>query len=113
MALKLEDIWREKAKKNLAHGQTAPGKTLLPNSAKAIKKINTRKEIAKVAGLSNGTIGQIQVIEKGPVKGPSSGFILYSEIPNAFETVDIAFQTTLITTDMQLNTVTSFIIDDI
>jgi hypothetical protein len=43
-----------KARENQSHGQTAPGKTLSQNSVKAIEKIDTQKELAKIAGVSIG-----------------------------------------------------------
>ena len=68
-ALFEEEEIAAKAKKNQAHGQTAPGKTLPQNSAKAldgidkgnqpgatcqnsdkVQTIDTKKEIAKIAG---------------------------------------------------------------
>jgi hypothetical protein len=53
LALKLEPLLRAKAKeKQQEHGRTAPGKTLKQKSA----EVNTRAELAKIAGVSHDTI---------------------------------------------------------
>ena len=48
----MKDVISKKAKENQSHGQTAPGKTLCQNSDKAIEKIDTKKELAKIADVS-------------------------------------------------------------
>lgn len=54
LALRLEDVYRERAKaKQIEHGGTNP--QLLPTSAKA-EHINTRQEIAKIAGVGRDTV---------------------------------------------------------
>lgn len=42
----------KRAKANQSHGQTAPGKTLLLNSGKALAPVDTAAEVAKTAGVS-------------------------------------------------------------
>lgn len=60
LALKLEPLLREKAKENQAHGATAPGKkSLLQNSAEAL---DTRQELARVAGVSHDTIAKGKLV---------------------------------------------------
>lgn len=59
LALELEGIFREKAKENQRGGQ---GGVLLPqNSAKA--KVETRTEVANVAGVSHDTISKVKAIK--------------------------------------------------
>jgi hypothetical protein len=55
LASEREDIIAEKAKANKAHGQTAPGRTLVPNSAQAFDPTKTRDEAAKLAGVGHDT----------------------------------------------------------
>jgi len=63
LALKLEAIIGEGAKaRQKEHGGTAPGKSLVPNSAQVSTK--TRDEIAKLAGVGHDTIAKIKVIER-------------------------------------------------
>lgn len=63
LALKLEKLFKEKAKENQKiHGGTAPGKTLPQNSAEVNKPIETRKELAKIAGVSHDTIDKVKRI---------------------------------------------------
>ena len=62
LALKLEPLLRKQAKeKQREHGGTAPGKTLVQNSA----EVNTRKELAKAAHVSHDTIAKGKVILAG------------------------------------------------
>jgi len=71
LALELKEIIAARAKANQKnHGFTAPGKTLPQNSAE-VKRIETREELAKVAGVSHDTIHKVEAIEKNapePVK---------------------------------------------
>ena len=56
-----------KAKENQSHGQTAPGKPLSQNSVKAFEKIDTQKELAKIAGVSHDTIARVEkIVQKAP-----------------------------------------------
>lgn len=58
LALRLEPIYKEKAKANQQeHGGMAPGRTL-PQKSAEVKPIETRKEVAKLAGVSHETIGK-------------------------------------------------------
>ena len=67
LALKRKHIIAAKARENQSHGQTAPGKTLLQNSAKAFTPIDTRAEIAKIAGVSHDTIARVEkIVQKAP-----------------------------------------------
>lgn len=61
LALKLEDIISLQARARQAHGLTGPGKTLMQKSAEAI---NTRDELAQIAGVSHDTISKVKVIEE-------------------------------------------------
>ena len=63
LALQLEQVISDRAKANQAHGQTAPGVTLLTNSSKAIEPINTRAVIAKNAGVAEDTVAKVKAIE--------------------------------------------------
>lgn len=64
LALQLEDVIKAKAKeRQKEHGGTAPGKTLTQKSAE-VKPIETREELAKIAGVSRDTIDKVRVIEK-------------------------------------------------
>ena len=62
-----EDLAKIGAEKR-AHGQTAPGKTLLSQNDKSDKppepKHDTRKEIAKAANTSTGMVGMAEVVRK-------------------------------------------------
>ena len=67
LALKRKHIIAAKARENQSHGQTAPGKTLSQNSVKAFEKIDTQKELAKIAGVSHDTIARIEkIVQKAP-----------------------------------------------
>lgn len=63
LALALEPLIRAKAKENQGHGQTAPGQTLPQNSAKA-SPVDTRKELAKAAGVSHDTIAKAKLVHE-------------------------------------------------
>ncbi|MBU2624955.1 MAG: hypothetical protein KKG33_05275 [candidate division Zixibacteria bacterium] len=72
LALKLEDVFREKAKENQkVHGGTAPGRTLSQISA---EPIDTRSELARVAGASLTQISAITLICPNQQSGNSSPF---------------------------------------
>jgi N6-adenosine-specific RNA methylase IME4 len=61
-----EDLAKIGAAKK-AHGQTAPGKTLLSQNDKSVKeepKHNTQKEIAKAANVSVGQVGMAEQVKK-------------------------------------------------
>ena len=61
LALKLEDIIKKRAKENQRiHGGTAPGKSLSQNSAEVIE---TRKVLARIAGVSHDTIAKVKKID--------------------------------------------------
>ncbi len=61
LALKKKEIIAKKAKeKQKEHGRTAPGKTLSQKS----DEVNTKKELAKIAGVSHDTIHKVEVIER-------------------------------------------------
>lgn len=65
LALKLENIWKEKAKENLITSTGGKKPQPLPKLAKAAKPpINTRKELARAAGVGTDTIDKIKVIER-------------------------------------------------
>ncbi len=61
LALLLKPLLAEKAKANQSHGKTAPGKTLMENSTEAL---DTRDELAAIAGVSNNTISRVEVLTK-------------------------------------------------
>ena len=61
IALKMKPEIAKRAKERQAHRQTAPGKTLLTKLSKAL---NTRKELAELANVSQGTIAKVEVIEE-------------------------------------------------
>ena len=56
LALKMKPLISKKAKENQSHGQTAPGKTLSQNSAKASEKVDTRAELAKIVDVGGCTL---------------------------------------------------------
>ena len=67
LALKRKHIIAAKAKKNQACGQG--GVLLLQNSAKASEKVDTRAELAKIAGVSHDTIARVEkIVQKAPAK---------------------------------------------
>jgi len=59
LGLKYEDILREKAKKN-----QGTRTDLLPNLAKSLDPVNTREKVAKLAGVSHGTVDYMKKILK-------------------------------------------------
>lgn len=63
LALEFEDIFAEKAKENLKLSGENFGKGL-QNSAEPIKQIDTRQEVAKLAGLSHDTIMRVKKIQE-------------------------------------------------
>ena len=63
LALQLEDLFREKAKKN--HSLNGGDKkSPCQKSDTPIRKINTNKELAKIANVSHDTIAKVKKIEK-------------------------------------------------
>lgn len=62
LALQLEDVFKEKAKKNLKVSGEMFGKGLV-KSPNPIQKINTREEIAKIAQVGDDTIKKVKTIE--------------------------------------------------
>ena len=64
LALRLEEAIAARAKANQRdHGGTAPGKTLSQKSAE-VSPVETREEIAKLAGGSRDTVDKVKAIEK-------------------------------------------------
>lgn len=61
LALKLKPVIAEKAKERQKGGQ---GGMLLSQKSDEAKEINTKKELAKVAGVSHDTIARVETIEK-------------------------------------------------
>ena len=67
LALKRKHIIAAKARENQACGQG--GVLLLQNSAKASEKVDTRAELAKIAGVSHDTIARVEkIVQKAPAK---------------------------------------------
>ena len=64
LALKLEEVFRVKAKENskLSGGDKKSGLENSPNPI--IEKIDTRKEVAKIANVSDNTIARVKKIEE-------------------------------------------------
>lgn len=60
------------AKANQAHGQTAPGKTLLTERAKALEPVDTAAEVAKDAGVSRAPLANPTDIARRIVRLPSN-----------------------------------------
>jgi hypothetical protein len=60
----LEPLIKEKARENQATSTGGANPQLLSNCTKAEAKINTREELAKLAGVSQGTIRRANVIIK-------------------------------------------------
>jgi len=82
LALQMESLFQEKAKKNKQLAMEEARKNnpknkdelFLTNLSKTdnkeeIEPMNTRKELAKLAGVSEGTLSKIKVIEKAAEKG--------------------------------------------
>lgn len=66
LELKKEPILKKKAEERQAHGKTGPGRTLLPNLAKA-SPVHTRDEIAKSAGVASETVRKVKkLVEDAP-----------------------------------------------
>ncbi len=71
LALKLEGVVKEGAKENQIAAGEQFGRGKIPqNSAKPIQPIETRKELAKIAGISHGTIDKAR---KGHRPGEGRG----------------------------------------
>lgn len=68
LALKMENIFKEKGRENkVEKGRESALKQhgrVLQNSAKPIKTIDTRQEIANIAGVSHDTIAKVKKIEQ-------------------------------------------------
>lgn len=66
LALKLENVIREKAKVNLGGDRKSEDfkKSINQNSGELIKPISTSRELAKIAGVSHDTIEKVKVIER-------------------------------------------------
>lgn len=67
LALKLEDLFKEKAKENLKTSTGGSNPQPLQKSEK-VEPINTTKEIAKIAGTSHDTITKVKKIEENAPK---------------------------------------------
>lgn len=63
LALKLEGLFREKAKENKVIAADKMNGTFPQISAKTITPIDTRKELANIANVSHDTIAKVKVIE--------------------------------------------------
>jgi uncharacterized small protein (DUF1192 family) len=63
LALELESIYREMGKVNMSIGGSNK-KEGLTNSSNLPPQINTRKEIAKIAGVSEDTVGKVKKINE-------------------------------------------------
>jgi len=77
LALKRKHIIAAKARENQACGQG--GVLLLQNSAKASEKVDTRAELAKIAGVSHDTIARVH--ESGRCTLPFRTFGEFSKSP--------------------------------
>ena len=65
LALELEYVYQAMAKDNLSKaGQSYSPKEPLEKSTKVTKKIDTRKELAKVANVSDNTIAKVKTIQQ-------------------------------------------------
>jgi len=66
LALQLKPLIQARAKENQKdHGGTAPGKSLHQNTDKVLTpKVDTYKEVAKIAGVSHDTVHKVDVIKK-------------------------------------------------
>lgn len=64
LALRLKPVIAEKAKKKQESGVNQYTKSLPQNSAEASAPIETRQELAKLAGVSHDTIAKVEKIEK-------------------------------------------------
>jgi hypothetical protein len=63
VTLKLKPILRERAEANLVEAGKATGRgKVRPNLAEPFESANVRDELAKLSGLSNGTISKGQVV---------------------------------------------------
>jgi len=64
LALEMENVFSEKAKANLVLSGTNFGKGLEISTNPIIEKVDTRKELAKVASVSDNTIAKVKVIQQ-------------------------------------------------
>jgi hypothetical protein len=62
LALRLEDIYRARAKANQVIRKGDQGGASLPNSVN-LEIVNTQKEISKIAGVGHDTIHRVKTIE--------------------------------------------------
>ena len=58
LALKLQDIYRVRAKENQGTRTDIPA-----NSPESYQTVDTREEIAKIAGVGTNTMGRVKTIE--------------------------------------------------
>lgn len=87
LALKLKPLIAARAKENQReHGETAPGKAKSLSAKLPEVMIDTRAEVAKVAGVSEGTIRKIEVIEE---EAPEP---LKEAVRNGEKSIHAAFQ---------------------
>ena len=84
LALRLKSYFAEKAKANQFRGANQYTVSLCPNLD---KPIDTKKELAKIAGLSHGTIAKVEKIEK--VATPE----LKEQLRSGTLSIDQAYQT--------------------
>lgn len=63
LALMMKDVISKKAKENYENNVGRPSKSC-QNSDTIIEKIDTKKELAKIAGVSHDTINKVEFIEK-------------------------------------------------
>ena len=63
LALELEGVWRAKGKENLKTPTGGKNKTTLTCQNSDKSTIDTKKELAKVAGVSHDTIAKVKVIK--------------------------------------------------
>jgi phage N-6-adenine-methyltransferase len=64
LALRLKPVIAEKAKENQYSGVNQYTESLSQNSVKPSARIDTQKELAKIAGVSHDTIAKVEKIEK-------------------------------------------------
>lgn len=64
LALRLKPVIAEKAKENQYSGVNQYTESLSQNSVKPSARVDTQKELAKIAGVSHDTIAKVEKIEK-------------------------------------------------
>ena len=94
LALKLEDLFMEKAKANISFAVTQSNKQRAENPTcqksdnMKIEKIDTKKELAKIAGVSHDTIHKVKTIEqKAPEEVKQKAKTGSISINQAYQTV--------------------------